>query len=372
MHNWSESVERIVAYFDKQGGKVTLGIDGYIDEVWQIIETRISATEYKLFDKIQDFIKAVDDFGTGGSLNETIRKRRSYGGFTCNTGKAAGRLGSDLTMLGMFGKDIIDPLYREFQEKFKFFSVGDPGVGEVFEFLDGKIMLTHTEETSSVNWEQLVNTLSWDTLRTIYEEADIVGLGYWSLMRNFDDLASKLCEHFLEKGKCSRLFFDFSDIRKHGKSALLRTLHTLAALNKKVPMTLSINEHEAKLLFSYMGRDFSWNEPENSEKDIDYVRLQTGLDELIVHTPYFAVASTVSEGTATVLQRFCKDPVITTGAGDNFNGGYVAACARRDELSLSERLLVGNATTGYYIRNGYSPDKSDLRSEISKMLEATL
>lgn len=367
MYNWARSAERITEYFNKPGAKVTLGIDGYIDEVWQIVETRKSAAEYKLYDKINDFTKAVD--GTGGSLNEIIRKRRSYGGFTCNTGKAVGRLGCDLTMLGMFGKDTIEPLYQEFQANYKMFSVGNPGVGEVFEFLDGKIMLTHTEETSSVSWSQLTSSLSMDTLSTIFGKADIVGLGYWALLRNFDDLATKLCEHFLEKGKCSRLFFDFSDIRKHKKQALLDTLNTLYPLNKKVPMTLSVNEHEAKLLFSYMGRGFAQDDPKSAEKDIDHVRQQTGLDELVVHTPYFSVASTVSEEVATVIQRYCKDPVITTGAGDNFNGGYVAASALKGELNLAERLLVGNATTGYYIRHGYSPDKAGLRNEINELLK---
>jgi len=58
---------------------------------------------------------------------------------------------------------------------------------------------------------------------------------------------------------------------------------------------------------------------------------------------------------------------ITTGAGDNFNGGYISACMRYGALNLRERLFVANAVTGSYVRNGVSPDRGALREEIGKL-----
>jgi len=272
-------------------------------------------------------------------------------------------LGGNPTLIGMFGKETLDKVFKEFQEESHLITVADPAICQIFEFTDGKLMLPFIEETMDFNWDVLKSTLPKEKLAEALD-ADIVAIGYWSQLPAFDDLVVKLCESFLIEGRCRRMFFDFADIRKRDQRSLEYTLSILAGLNPKMPMTLSLNEHEAQLLFSYLSRDFDWEAPTNAEKDIDYVRQQIGLDELIVHTPYFAVASTVTEGVATVMQQYCKNPVITTGAGDNFNGGYLAASLGQGKLSLEERLFVGNITTGFYIRNGYSPDKMDLLCEM--------
>jgi len=357
------NIERINDYFDKLEGKITLGIDGFVDEVWQILSKRTGRRDYVLFDKMRDFAKSVHDCGEGGYANEIIRKRRSYGGFTANTGKAVGRLGGNPTLIGMFGKDTVDPVFREFQDTYNLITVADPAVCQIFEFVDGKLMLPFIEETMDFNWEVLAAALPREALAAAFD-ADIVAIGYWSQIPAFDDLVTKLCENFLIEGRCRRMFYDFADIRKRDQASLEHTLSVLAGLNYKMPMILSLNEHEAGLLFSYMGRSFNWEDPNNAEKDIDYVRLQAGLDELIVHTPYFAVASTAGEGTVTVVQKYCSNPVITTGAGDNFNGGYLAASLGKGQLSLAERLFVGNAVTGFYVRNGYSPNRTELKGEM--------
>ena len=356
----------IAEYFEKPGGKVTLGIDGFVDEVWQIIAKRKGDGEYELFHRMQDFAKAVYDCGAGGYANEILRKRRRYGGFTANTGKAAGQLGCHVTMVGMFGKDAIDPVFREFYDRYNVVSAGDPGISQVFEFTDGKLMLPYTEEIAALTWEYLVDVLSQDTIKSLFLDADVIGFGYWSQLRHFDDMVTKLCQLLVENGRRPRMFFDFADLRKRDRETLLHTLNVLAKLNEKIPMTLSLNEHEAALLFSYMGKEFAWDKPEDADKDIAYVRRQAGLDELVVHTPHFAVAATAHEGTAVVAQDYCRHPVITTGAGDNFNGGYMAALARPGELTLAQRLTVGNGVTGFYIRHGHSPNKDELLNFLHK------
>lgn len=361
-------IKYISEYFEKIEGKITLGLDGFVDEVWQVLAKRNSHTDYILFDKMQDFAKSVYDAGKGGYANEIIRKRRVYGGCVCNTGKAAGKLGCSLTMIGMFGKPALDPVFKEFQETYSLTSIADPAICQIFEFTDGKLMFPYVAETFDLNWQFLSNALPKEDLAAIMD-ADIVSIGYWSQLPAFDELITGLCENFLIKNRCRRIFFDFADIRKRTQESLEQTLKVLAKYNEKLPMTLSLNEHEANLLFSYMGKNFDWKNPGAVEEHIEYVRKKAGLDELIAHTPYFAAAATAGEGTATVMQRYCEDPIITTGAGDNFNGGYLAACLGENKLNLAQRLFVGNATTGFYIRNGYSPDKTDLIGEMERMAD---
>jgi len=362
--NLTTSKKRIEHYFAQENGKITLCIDGFVDEVWQILEKRLNRSTFSLYSKVQDFAKAVYDSGSGGYSNEIIRKRRGYGGFTGNTGKAVGRLGGNPTIVGMFGKDTIDPAFHGHQELAKLITVGNPAICHVFEFNDGKIMLPYVEETMDFNWDTLKTAQPWETLKAAFVDCDIAAMGYWAYIPSFDEIVLNICENFLVNGCCKRLFFDFADIRKRDRQALEQTLELLAQLNLRIPMSLSLNEHEAVLLFSYMGRNFDWKSPEKSEDDIGHVRQKIGLDELIVHTPYFAVAATKTEGIATALQQYCENPIITAGAGDHFNGGYIAASVRQGQLSLYDRLMVGNATTSSYIRNGFSPDVNGLLREL--------
>jgi len=360
------SVERICSHFENPKGKVAIGIDGCVDEVWNLVSYRKNTAHVEFFEKLEDFVSVLSNAGAGGVGVEAIRKRRSYGGFTANTGRAVGRLGVDLTLIAMFGKCDIDPVFRVFQDECEIISIGNPYITQIYEFLDGKMMFSSSEEAMSPDWNHLTASISNEILAAVYGDADIVGLGYWSNMIAFNDIVMKICDNFIKPdGEAARMFFDFADIRKREKSALEETLQILGGLNKKVPMTLSLNEHEGAMLFSLYGKEFAWQEPsKDAEKDIELVRNKIGLDELIVHTPFFAIGSSACGETAAVLQHHCKNPVITTGAGDNFNGGYIAACVSSEKLNLQERLLVGNATTRFYVRSGYTPNADDIKKEI--------
>ena len=69
-------------------------------------------------------------------------------------------------------------------------------------------------------------------------------------------------------------------------------------------------------------------ESEPAREKIEGIRKKTGLDELIVHTPYFAAIASNSEGAAAVQQNYCANPVRTTGAGGTLSGGYMSVCLK--------------------------------------------
>ena len=363
-------IEKIKSYFDNLNVNVTFGIDGYIDEVWQIVDSRRSSDDYDLFTNMKDFAKSLYDCGHGGYAHEIIRKRRTYGGFCANTGMAAGKLGASLTLFGLFGEDGIDSAFIPLEKYCRLVSAGKPNVTQVFEFEDGKILLSHIGEMMHFNWQTMKSRIAPDILREAFTKADLIALGYWSLVPAFNEILSAICEEFGKESRCKRFFFDFADIRKRDANALNDVLVLIGNLNKQMPMTLSLNENEAVILYNQFGGFFD-KSPENAdawaETETEKVRQKIGLDELIVHTPFFAVGASASEGTAFVFQRHCPNPVITTGAGDNFNGGYVAASVKVGELTLRQRLVVGNATASYYVQNGHSPDKTELLAEISEM-----
>ena len=355
--------EKIMQLLNAPGGNVALGVDGYVDEVWQIVESRSSREAYRVFEKITDFSRAFAKCDEGGFSNEIVRKRRSYGGFTANTSKSLIRLDVAPAIIGMFGQREIEPVFAEFAETKKLVPVGDPGITQIYEFSDGKLMLTYIQEVMGLNWDSLTEAAGEEKLREIFSEADIIALGYWSLVPAFDEIVENICELTRGDSKKKRMFFDFADIRKRDRASLESTLGRLAALNGRFPMTLSLNEHETALLFAYKGEDFK-QEIEGADLQTERVRKAIGLDELIVHTPHFAVLASASDEPCSIPQHYCTSPSITAGAGDNFNGGYLTAMLKG--LNIAERLMVANAATYQFLSLGYSPDKAELFEELKE------
>jgi sugar/nucleoside kinase (ribokinase family) len=358
--------ERMIDYIKKVEGKIILGIDAFIDQVWQVIETRTSKKEYKTIDKMKKFGEIIVNRGEGGMANELIKKRRSCGGFTANTGRAIGKLDISTIMVGMYGKDRIDPIFNEFKDICTLISIGDPVISNILEFSDGKIMMPNLSELLNFDWNKLVDALGHDKLKSVFSNADIVSIGYWSNMPDFDEMITNIYENYLSENPPKRMFFDFANIKKRSVEAIKETFKVLGALNEKIPMTLSLNEHEAVLLFSYYGEELS-EDMEKAAIQAASLREIINLDELIIHTPYYAVAATKPEGIGLAVQDYSENPVRTTGAGDTFNGGYIATCL--GNLNINERLAISNAATSYYINNGNPPSREELIKEVKRLKE---
>ena len=338
-----------------------------MDEVWQVVDKRTSVSEYSVINKMRQFGERIVNCGEGGVSNEIVRKRRSFGGFTANTGSAVSRLGVETTMIGLFGKDRMDPVFEPLGQSGKTISVGNPAVTMIYEFGDGKVMLPYTSEIAGFCWDILINEIEPDTLRQIFGDCDIVAAGYWTLVPSFNDLVDKYVNKLIKGGRTKRMFFDFADTKKRDKKSLDETLAILCNLQSEsgLKMTLSLNEHEAEDVFTHYGFEFKM-EPGVISGEIEKARRRTGLDELIVHTPHFAVLAESGGEITCVNQNFVENPVRTTGAGDTFNGGYIAASLKN--LSPAERLAVANLTTELFVLNGESPDSKTLVEELGSRI----
>ncbi|MEG1205767.1 MAG: PfkB family carbohydrate kinase [Angelakisella sp.] len=354
--------DKIAIALESVEGRALLGIDGMIDEVWEVIDRRMGPGEYTMMTKMMDFGTAITGRGTGGLAKERLFKRRASGGFTCNTGRAVATLGLDTTMLGMFGQGNPDPAFGEFAGLSRLVSVGEPARLHILEFADGKIMMPNLDELINLTWDTLVQKLGEAQLLELCN-ADILGVGYWSNMYDFDTIMTNLVAYCRKGGITKRIFHDFANLNKRTPQALTEALKTLARLNPHMPQTLSLNEHEGGILARQLG--IAYPEAANRKDTAEQVlaaaiaiRASTGLDEVIIHTSHYAVLATATQGAATVAQNYCEKPVKTTGAGDTFNGGYMVAALT--ELPPTQRLTVANMVTLYYVTNGTPPTREQL------------
>jgi sugar/nucleoside kinase (ribokinase family) len=353
--------KKVIESLKNSTAAITMFADGFVDEVWEIVNERTSLKEFSVYSRMNRFADRITSSGSGGVGLELVKKRRAFGGFTANIGFAAARLGVDTAMVGVYGEDALDPIFDEVAEICGVYSLAAPAITHVFEFDDGKILMSHMEAVQDISWQSIVDKLGMEKLTELLAKSDMLGVGYWSLLPAFDEIVMQVFTNLPQDGKQRRFFFDFADFRKKDEASLDYSMKLLKRLNEKIPMMLSVNEHEAAVLFELHGRTLDGDAGSLPEKT-EYVRKQMGLDEFVVHTPHYAVAACSAEAPAYAPSVFVEKPVRSAGAGDTFNGGYAAA--KLAGLDISERLFAANANVRFFLKNGFAPDLDEMLGEM--------
>ena len=360
----STSMQKYAEFIQNVRGKILLGCDGFVDETYQIVEVRTSQTEFTPMKKLRQFGELLVARADGGVGVELVPKRRCEGGFGINTGRIAACLGLHPLLPGLYGKPSIDPAYDEFKDICDLASLGDPALTIALEFGDGKVLMSNLEAVSSLTWEDFKKHFGAEKLKEMFTGVDILGLGYWSLTGNFDNLFQGFMSQYETLKAPRRMFFDFADIKKKSSESFIKSLEMIRSFNSKIPMTFSMNEHEVLELFSRVGIEPPELKPAAIAAALTVAREKIGFDELVVHTPEFAASSSVAGGEAFAIQDRQTNVVRLAGAGDSFNGGYI--CASLGDLAPKERLVVANAVTAFFVTHGTGPTKEELLAQIEK------
>jgi hypothetical protein len=356
-------MKKYTDFISNLGGKILLGCDGFVDEVYQVVDVRQSLSEYTPMDDMKAFGELVVKRAGGGLGLEIVPKRRCSGGFTPNTGRIPAVLGLKPTLVGLYGHKEIDPAFEEFSENCHLVSLGDSAVTLVFEFTNGKVLLSALKTVANLTWSDFVSFFEPRALEEMFADVDILGLGYWSLTPDFDNFLKGFVSRYDSKKLPKRMFFDFADIKKKSQESFFETLGLIKELNGRIPMTMSLNEHECAELLSRFGIVCE-DEPVATAAALATARKEIGIDELVVHTPQFAAASSAADGEAVALQDFQSNVIRTAGAGDSFNGGYLTASL--GNLPMKERLVIANAATAFFVTHATAPTKEELIAQIEK------
>ncbi|HAV13858.1 MAG TPA: hypothetical protein DCX06_10275 [Opitutae bacterium] len=351
-------------YINHLSGNILLGCDGFVDETYEIVEVRKSQTEFTAIENLKDFGKLIVDRAGGGVGVEIVPKRRCEGGFGINSGRIAACLGLKPVLPGLYGKKEIDPAFHEFVDTCELTSLGDPALTLAFEFSNGKLLMSDLGAVSNLRWADFEKHYSKEKITELFTDVDILGLGYWSLTSNFDDLFMGFMKQYETLKPPRRMFFDFADIKKKSSESFIQSLEMIQKYNSKIPMTFSLNHHEIMELCSRIGVDCKEATPEAISAALPIARDKIGFDELVVHTPDFAVASSKTEGEAIAMQERQTNVIRLAGAGDSFNGGYM--CASLGELPIKQRLVLANAATAFFVTHGTGPTKQQLIDQIEK------
>ena len=361
----STEMQVYIDYINRFNGKILLGCDGFVDETYEIVEERRSQTDYTAMPKLKNFGELLVERADGGVGVELVWKRRCEGGCGINTGRIAACLGIKPILPGLYGDKAIDPAFEEFKDNCELLSLGDPALTIALEFPDGKVLMSDLKAVSNLTWADIQARLGEAKLKEIFTGLDILGLGYWSLTSNFDDIFQGFMDQCAAGGNYpKRMFFDFADIKKKSREAFIKSVELVGGYNERVPLTFSLNEHEVFELFARIGVERPPLEPAAIADALKVAREKIGFDELVVHTPDFGAASSAKDGEAYALQERQTQVVRLAGAGDSFNGGYL--CASLGDLPLKQRLVIANAATAFFVTHATGPTREQLIAQIER------
>lgn len=341
-----------------------IGFDGFIDTAVHAVDVRTGPDTYIP-------VKTIEQYGqkflaaAGLSMNiEMVPYQSKLGGISLILANSLANLSADVTFAGALGSGHILPAFEDFASKAHVYSICDPAQSDAIEFQDGKVISSKLEPLKEENWENLKKVLPVDELVKIFEKIDLAAFGGWALSINSQTIWEGILNEVLPKVKrdtVPNLFVDLSDPAKRTPEDIRSALACVQKFSKYFTVGMGFNEKESFEITELFGAgraDFT----EMKQVPV-FLKEKLGLSYVVVH-PVRAAVGADNQENPRVDGPYCPKPKLTTGAGDNFNAGFLLG--KMLGFSLEEALLVGTANSGFYVRNARSASYSELINFIER------
>ena len=191
---------------------------------------------------------------------------------------------------------------------------------------------------------------------------DLISILNWSELDNSTAIWKGLLTDILPKSAPSKRpigFFDLSDCSKRPECAIHEAMDLLNAFSEYWDVMLSLNLNEAAIVHSVLTQKKV--KEENVEKMCEEIFAKLNIHTVIIHSSKQAVARDNSFNKRKTV--FIKEPMISSGSGDNFNAGFCVGKLLNLETGMS--LALGHATSSLYMQSANSPT-------VAKLLEFLL
>ncbi|MFP4017273.1 MAG: hypothetical protein ACLFUI_09600 [Halanaerobiales bacterium] len=377
--NLQEEISELISTLEKKNFSsinAVIGVDGFVDEIIHVVNTRETVEEYTRLKTINDFGERILK-AAGLSTNiELVPVQVKLGGNGPILANALVEYGNKVTYIGALGKPNIHPVFRDMAERCAdIISVANPGHTDAEEFEDGKLMLGKLESLKDINWDNIKEQIEIKELAEVLDSTDLLGLENWTMVPYMNSIWEGLIEEVfpLMKNKEKRriAFFDLADPEKRTNEAIREALKILKRFSPQFNVILGLNKKEAVEIAEVLG--LKVNNLTSAAVDLEElttkVAEELGIYCLVVHPVDKAGAYCNGEYFETV-GPYTPNPKLTTGAGDNFNAGFCLAQSLGLPVQLS--LVMGTATSGFYVRNAKSPTKEGVLDFLSSWSSETV
>lgn len=337
-----------------------IGFDGFRDTIIRLVRARTDSIHFEPFHLISEFAARLQE-AAGKSANiELSIQEMKFGGNAPICAVALSSLGFAPVLIGALGSPDIDPLFEPVvQACKKTYSLAPPALTDAIEFDDGKIMLGKHESVQNINRALLLEKIGKEKLISLFEECSLFVTNNWSIILGLTEIwqfiSQEIMPHLTPKPRSC--FIDLTDPSKRSDHDLKYALEAIQELKKGFRITLGLNESEALRILQFYGKITGSISKQELIESAQFIMKEAQLDEVIIHT--LKSAGGVNETEAALVDGpYCEKPKLSTGGGDNFNAGFLAA--QGFNLTLQEALLMGVATSGTYVRTGKSPSLAEL------------
>jgi ketohexokinase len=353
---------RNVLLNDQTPRQLIIGFDGFIDEIIHLVATRYSETEYERMAKISDLADKVAA-AAGLSTNiELIPQLKKIGGNGVIMANALAVSEMDVHYIGALGAPDIHPVFEDFSRNCQSVtSLCDPGHTDALEFTDGKLMLGKSTTLTAINWENLCDTLGIDRLKQMTDEAELIGITNWTMLSKINSIIKGFTELLTRNEPNPFIFIDLADPAKRSKEDIREVLKLISGLATHSRTILGMNEKESVMIAECIGLSVS-----DTTQRAAVLRKQLDLFAVVIH-PVKGAAAAIEDSSCWVDGPYTPAPVLTTGAGDNFNAGFCLGLLL--DMNLENALYTGVYTSGYYVRNAHSASREQLIDWLSQLTE---
>ena len=359
-----KSIKEEIKSKEKNIGNINafVGFDGFVDKIVTPIDKIDQETKSTTFiPTINEFSKRIASASGKSSNIELFEKLEKLGGNGPIMANAQLSLGLNVQYVGALGLPQIHPIFKNFSSQTNAISLANPGITNALEFDDGKIMLGTMKGLQSINYDNLNRILGSDKLITMLDNADSISIVNWTMLTNLTDLLKNLLSDVLPYiTKNKYFFFDLADPEKRTQKDILEILKLLKDFEQFGNVILGLNLRESSQIANLLKLN---NDESNLSLRAKEIKDVLKINTVVIH-PVESAHCASNEGTFSLEGPYCKKPKITTGGGDHFNAGFVSS--KLIGLSDLSALAVAVSTSGFYVRNGYSPSFNDIIEFIDK------
>jgi hypothetical protein len=275
----------------------------------------------------------------------------------------------DVTYIGAMGCGEVLPIYQEaLGGKMKrLFTLATPAHTTCLEFTDGKVMLCDMAACGQVTWERLLECVGQSALDEELQAARFISAVNWGKLPHAGAIWSNLAARLAALGIPAKevlFFMDLAEFETRPQADREDLLARMEPITRQCRTMLSFNLKEAWQMGEVFGEAYHGRmDPEAVAELAALLRSRIDVDRVIIH-PNDGAACASAAGTVYVPGPYCREPLISVGAGDNFGAGCLSAAMRG--FADAALLLAGNCASGHFVRSGRSASFPDM----TKLLDA--
>jgi hypothetical protein len=281
----------------------------------------------------------------------------------------------DVTYIGALGAGEVLPIYQDaLGGKLKrLYTLAAPAHTTCLEFTDGKIMLCDMAACADVTWERLLECVGPSALDAELTAARFISAVNWGKLPHAGAIWSNLAARLGDLGVAAKevlFFMDLAEFETRPAADREDLLARLGPITRQCQTLLSLNLKEAWQMGEVFGESYHGRMDADAVAELaSLLRSRIAVDRVIIH-PNDGAACASAAGTVYVPGPYCREPLISTGAGDNFGAGCLSAAMRGcDEAGL---LLAGNCASGHFVRSGRSASFVDMTRLLDAWAAGTL